>query len=105
MTNTIKKSRGLKARLTSTAVVVALAVGGGALVAAPANAAGSIWTHAASDYAAASTSTNNGWHGRSYAQHGTKVAGWTLWTSVSSSAYADDGTSSSYYAAGQVRNY
>lgn len=101
--STIKKSNSLKTRLASAAVTVALVAGGGVLAAAPAQAAGSISLHAARDYASAQTWTNNGWTGRSYAQHGNRVAGWTAWTLSSSYAYADAGTSSSYYAAGQVR--
>lgn len=72
--------------------------------ASPALAAGTVKVHAASDYASASTSTNNGWTGRSYAKHGNLVAGWTPWTLSSSSAYADSGTSSTYAASGQVRS-
>ncbi len=92
------KNHRLAARLASGVIGASILVGGMA-IATPATAAGTGKLHAASDYSSASTATNNGTLGRSYAQHGSRVAGWTVWTLSGSSAYADSGTSSSYAAA------
>lgn len=96
------KNHRMAARLAS-GVVGASILMGGIAIATPALAAGSVKLHAASDYSSASTATTNGTIGRSYAQHGNRVAGWTAWTLNSSSAYADSGTSASYAAAAQLR--
>ncbi|MFI8631233.1 hypothetical protein ACIGEP_01380 [Microbacterium sp. NPDC077663] len=92
-----KHRRGLKARLMTAAAATAVVAGLGAFAAAPAQAAGTYTLHAASDYSRATTSTNNGWEGRSYAQHGS-VSSLSAWYNVSSYAFADSGTSSSYAA-------
>lgn len=95
--STTSNRGGLKARLITTLAAASVAVGVGAFAAAPAQAAGSYTLHAASDYSRATTSTNNGWEGRSYAQHGS-LSALSGWYNVSSYAYADSGTSSSYAA-------
>ncbi|GIJ48444.1 hypothetical protein Val02_53300 [Virgisporangium aliadipatigenens] len=43
------------------------------------------------------------WQSRSYARHGSLVSGWTAWATVSSHAFADQGTASSAYAENQFR--
>ena len=63
----------------------------------PASAAVTYALHAASNYSLGETWTTNGNQGRSYAQHGNLVAS-TGWTTQHSRAFADSGTSSSYYA-------
>ncbi len=80
-------------RFGAGAVLVLAAAG----IAAPASAAVTYRLHAASDYSLGETWTTNGDQGRSYAQHGNLVAS-TGWTTQHSRAFADSGTSSSYYA-------
>jgi hypothetical protein len=75
------------------ATAAALTLGGTAL----ASASGTYGLHAGTDYAHAWTSTSGGTQGWSYAQHGGYVAS-TGWTTRSSSAHADCGTSWSYRA-------
>jgi hypothetical protein len=83
---------------------IALAVTAGlALASSSALAAGYGSLHAGKDYAYAATSTSNGTQGRSYARHGNLVAGWTSWTTKSSSARADAGTSSTSIASVQFK--
>jgi hypothetical protein len=77
------------------AAIVTLALG---LAFAPqAWSAGYYSMHVGRDYSRATTSTNNGTWGRSYAQHGS-VESLSGWSSVASGAMADSGTSSSYSA-------
>nr|WP_278748706.1 hypothetical protein [Bifidobacterium catenulatum] len=93
--NTMTKSRiGL---LGKTGTVVAAAAAMMAFTVPAANAAGTYVLHAGTDYALAQTWTNGGTQGRSYAQHGKRVAS-TGWTLQSSRAYADDGYSTSHHA-------
>ena len=93
--NTMTKSRiGL---LGKTGAVVAAAAAMMAFTVPAANAAGTYVLHAGTDYALAQTWTNGGTQGRSYAQHGKRVAS-TGWTLQSSRAYADDGYSTSHHA-------
>jgi hypothetical protein len=92
------KSRKAAAAVSAGALTLVIAgLGGGAAYAA---GAGSL--HAARDYSSASTVTNNGTQGKSYAKHGSLVAS-TGWTTRSSSAYADAGTSSTYAASVSFR--
>ena len=78
-------------------IVVAATAAVMAFTVPAANAAGTYALHAGMDYALAQTWTNGGTQGRSYAQHGKRVAS-TVWTLQSSLAYADDGYSTSYHA-------
>jgi hypothetical protein len=96
MSTTLRTRGRLAARLVS-AAAAAVVAGLGGLAALPAEAAGSYYLHAARDSSYASTSTNNGWAGRSYAQHG-RISVWSAWYSASSWAKADSGTSNSYRA-------
>ncbi|GAA3219245.1 hypothetical protein ACFP63_16030 [Oerskovia jenensis] len=93
--------QGAKRSIGTTVAVSALTIGL-ALSASPASAAGYYTLHAASDYSQATTTTTNGWQGRSYAQHG-NLSALSSWYTASSYAFADSGWSSSYYAAVQFR--
>ncbi|MBM7818634.1 hypothetical protein JOE63_001111 [Cellulosimicrobium cellulans] len=84
-------------RSVATGVTAVALTAGLALTGTAASAAGYYTLHAASDYSKATTTTNNGWDGRSYAQHGNRSA-LSAWYSASSYAWADSGTSSSYAA-------
>jgi hypothetical protein len=90
-----------KRSIGTTVAASALAIGL-AVSASPASAAGYYTLYAGYDYSYASTTTNNGWQGRSYAQHG-NLSSLSPWGTASSWAYADSGWSSSYYAAVQFR--
>jgi len=81
------------AKLGAGAVLLVASLG----IALPASAAVTYSLHAASDYSLAETWTTNGNEGRSYAQHGNLSAS-TGWTTQHSRAFADSGTSTSYYA-------
>ena len=88
-----RRSTGRLARIGAGAVLVVAAAG----IAVPASAAVTYSLHAASDYSLGETWTSNGNQGRSYAQHGNLSAS-TGWTTQHSRAFADSGSSSSYYA-------
>ncbi|MDR2975313.1 MAG: hypothetical protein LBV00_11500 [Propionibacteriaceae bacterium] len=89
-----------KAKKALVAAVVAIGIGvSGTSIA---HAGGSGYIHAGRDYSYASTSTWSGTHGRSYARHGALVAQ-TEWTTRSSSANADAGTSPIYGASTAFR--
>lgn len=94
MNTTIKSKIGLLSKVGAVAAATAAVM---AFTVPAANAAGTYAIHAGTDYAMAQTKTNGGTQGRSYAQHGRRVAN-TVWTLQSSRAYADDGYSTSYHA-------
>jgi hypothetical protein len=84
---------GRLARIGAGAVLVLATAG----IALPAAASVTYSLHAASNYSLGETWTSSGDQGRSYAQHGNLSAS-TGWTTQHSRAFADSGTSSSYYA-------
>jgi hypothetical protein len=88
-----RRSTGRLARIAAGSVLLVATAG----IALPAHAAVTYALHAASDYSLGETWTTNGNQGRSYAQHGNLSAS-TGWTTQHSRAFADSGTSSSYYA-------
>ncbi|GAA6124052.1 hypothetical protein BPY_21600 [Bifidobacterium psychraerophilum] len=96
MPSSNKKNLGVQTlgRLGALTVAVAAAF---AFAAPSASASVSYSLHAATDYSRAQTWTSNGNQGKSYAQHGSRVAQ-TGWTTQYSTAYADAGTSNSYRA-------
>ncbi|AQM43579.1 hypothetical protein B5U84_02925 [Bifidobacterium bifidum] len=94
MNTTAKSKIGLLGKVGAVAAAAAAVM---AFTVPAANAAGTYALHAGTDYALAQTWTNGGTQGRSYAQHGRRVAS-TVWTLQSSRAYADDGYSTSYHA-------
>ena len=83
--------------LSRVGAVVAITAVAMSLTSPSANAAGTYAVHAATDYAQAQTWTSGGTQGRSYAQHGGRIAS-TGWTLRSSRAYADAGYSTKYHA-------
>ncbi|MDR0489570.1 MAG: hypothetical protein LBG99_09335 [Propionibacteriaceae bacterium] len=85
-------------KLAKALVVASMAAGLALGSSATADAAGWYSVYAGKDYAKATTTTTSPTQGRSYAQHGGCVADWTPWTTKSSSAFADCGTSSSFRA-------
>jgi hypothetical protein len=89
-------------RSIGTAVAASALVIGLAVSASPASAAGYYTLYANWDYSRATTTTNNGWEGRSYAEHG-NLAALSGWYNASSRAFADSGISSNYEAWVQFR--
>jgi hypothetical protein len=95
-----RRRMGRKARIGLIGVSAASAA---VLAAQPAMAGvSSYYLHAAPDYSYAEIYVNGGTQGRAIAQHGSLVAV-SNWYTYNAWAYADSGTSNSYYAAVQWR--